>query len=160
MAMVGAYAVAIAESDLATYRAAFNLPPCTTANGCFQKVNQSGQPQPLPGAAPSGTGWQTEVAIDLDAVSALCPNCKIALVEASTDANGNLAQAQFSAAHLTPAPQVITDSWGTVPASAANQQAANQQQQSLEHSASFTFPGIATVATSGDFGYLGVGQNR
>ena len=37
-----------AESDLAVYRAQFGLPACTTANGCFQKVNQNGAASPLP----------------------------------------------------------------------------------------------------------------
>ncbi len=30
------------ESDLAAYRRAWGLPPCTSANGCFRKVNQRG----------------------------------------------------------------------------------------------------------------------
>src|SRR5262249_7359046 len=41
IAIVDAYDNPSAESDLATYRSTFGLPPCTTANGCFQKVNQS-----------------------------------------------------------------------------------------------------------------------
>ena len=35
-----------AESDLGTYRSQFGLPACTTANGCFRKVNQNGASQP------------------------------------------------------------------------------------------------------------------
>ena len=38
-----------AESDLAAYRAQYGLPPCTTANGCFKKVNQNGAAEQLPG---------------------------------------------------------------------------------------------------------------
>jgi len=50
VAIVDAYDDANAESDLATYRAQFGLPACTTANGCFHKVNQSGADSPLPPA--------------------------------------------------------------------------------------------------------------
>ena len=42
VAVVDAYDDPNAESDLAVYRTQYGLPPCTTANGCFKKVNQSG----------------------------------------------------------------------------------------------------------------------
>src|SRR5207248_8837669 len=42
IAIVDAFDDPRAESDLAVYRSQFGLPPCTTANGCFRKVNQSG----------------------------------------------------------------------------------------------------------------------
>src|SRR5262245_51160355 len=35
IAIVDAFGYPNAESDLATYRSQFGLPPCTTANGCF-----------------------------------------------------------------------------------------------------------------------------
>ena len=38
----------LAESDLAIYRAHFHLPPCTTANGCFRKLNQDRRRRQLP----------------------------------------------------------------------------------------------------------------
>jgi hypothetical protein len=75
-----------AESDLAVYRAQYGLPACTTANGCFTKVNNQGKRSPLPpsfeAAPPYTEDWQTETGIDLDMVSAICPNCHILLVEA------------------------------------------------------------------------------
>ena len=37
-----------AEADLGVYRAQYGLPACTTANGCFKKVNQNGVQGPLP----------------------------------------------------------------------------------------------------------------
>ena len=40
--IVDAYNDPDAESDLATYRSKYGLPACTTANGCFKKVNQTG----------------------------------------------------------------------------------------------------------------------
>src|SRR5205814_346403 len=70
-----------AESDLAKYRSQFKLPPCTTANGCFAKVNQTGTPTPLPAG---NVGWGQEIALDVDMASAVCPNCKLVLVEATS----------------------------------------------------------------------------
>src|ERR1700676_5180126 len=40
VAIVDAFDSPTAESDLAVYRSAFGLPPCTTNNGCFRKVDQ------------------------------------------------------------------------------------------------------------------------
>ncbi len=42
IAIVDAYGYAKAESDLAVYRSQYGLPSCTTANGCFKKVSQTG----------------------------------------------------------------------------------------------------------------------
>src|SRR5262249_39342802 len=56
--IVDAFDAPSAESDLAVYRAQFGLPPCTTANGCFRKVNQQGNPSPLP--VPNA-GWAEEI---------------------------------------------------------------------------------------------------
>ena len=83
VAVVDAYDDPNAESDLQVYRSNFGLPTCTTANGCFQKVNQFGQPSPLP--SPDTTGWSVEESLDVDMVSAICPNCHIILVEANTN---------------------------------------------------------------------------
>jgi hypothetical protein len=50
VAVVDAYNDPTAEADLAAYRSAYGLPSCTTAGGCFDKVNQTGgktyPPQP------------------------------------------------------------------------------------------------------------------
>src|SRR2546428_9617709 len=42
IAIVDAYDDPSAENDLAVFSSQFNLPPCTTGNGCFTKVNQTG----------------------------------------------------------------------------------------------------------------------
>ena len=72
-------------ANLATYRAEFGLPACPTGTvsaantSCvFDQVAQSGAPS-------SGTsGWDVEISLDVDTVSAICPNCQILLVEASS----------------------------------------------------------------------------
>jgi hypothetical protein len=122
-----------AESDLAVYRAQFGLPPCTTENGCFRKLNQKGKQKKYPA---QNIGWAEESAVDLDMASAMCPNCRIWLVEANTNAFKDLAAAVDTAARL--GAHVISNSYGGTDAS------------SLQHS--YRHPGIAITASSGDSG--------
>jgi hypothetical protein len=82
VALVDAYDDPTIESDLATYRAYYGLPPCTTANGCFKKVNQDGEQGNYPIVA--NPSWEPEIALDTEMVSAICPNCHILLVEANS----------------------------------------------------------------------------
>jgi hypothetical protein len=106
IAVVDAFDDPNAESDLATYRSTYGLPACTTANGCFEKVNQEG----VQGDYPSpDAGWAQEVSLDLDMVSAVCPKCHLMLVEA--DDNGNsLFTAEQEAVAL--GATVVSNSWG------------------------------------------------
>src|SRR5437868_265801 len=86
VAIVDAYGYTNAERDLGVYRSQFGLPACTTANGCFRKVDQNGGT-----AYPNdNTGWEQETALDLDMASSMCPNCKILLVQASSSSLANL----------------------------------------------------------------------
>ena len=55
VALVDAYDDPTIESDLNTYRAYYGIPPCTTANGCFRKVNQDGEQGNYPIANPAGS---------------------------------------------------------------------------------------------------------
>ncbi len=106
VAIVDAYDDPNAEADLAVYRAAYGLPPCTTANGCFRKVNQSGGTT-YPRA---NIGWAEEISLDVDMVSAVCQNCHILLVEASTNSTTNLIAAEATAGRL--GADAISNSWG------------------------------------------------
>jgi MYXO-CTERM domain-containing protein len=65
-----------AESNLAVYRAQYGLPPCTTANGCFMKIDEHGGT-----SYPAPTTDELEQNLDLDMVSAACPACRIMFVE-------------------------------------------------------------------------------
>jgi hypothetical protein len=127
-----------AESDLATYRATYGLPACTSADGCFAKVNEHGAATPLP--APSSS-WETEISLDLDAVSALCPNCHILLVEANTTSLSDMDTAMATAAGA--GARQISDSWSVAASSPIP--------------GTYTFPGVAVVAATGDTGYDGPG---
>ena len=146
IAIVDAYDDPNAESDLAAYRSEFGLPPCTSANGCFAKYNQTGGTN-YPTTVDSG--WELEISLDLDAVSALCPNCNIDLIEANTDGTSDLAAAQLEAGML--APSVITDSWDVA--------LSGGQARNFPTTGDYTFPGITTVAASGDSGYPGAFTN-
>lgn len=97
VAVVDAYDDPAAESDLAVYRSAFGLPACTTGNGCMRKVNQHG----ATGAYPAlNAAWAQEISLDLDVVSAACPNCKILLVEANSPSFDDLGAAEDTAVAL------------------------------------------------------------
>jgi subtilase family serine protease len=136
VAIVDAYGYTNAESDLAVYRAQFGLPPCTTANGCFRKVNQKGNAGSYPR---QDTGWAQESALDLDMVSAMCPNCKIILVEANSNSFANLAAAENKAAAL--GAHVISNSYG------------GGESWSFVYESAYNHAGVAITVSSGDSGY-------
>lgn len=124
-----------AESDLGVYRSQYGLPPCTTANGCFRKVDQTGgtnYPTPDP-------GWATEISLDLDMVSAICPNCHILLVEAQLPVTTDLETAENTAAHL--GANVISNSYGGSESQASDP--------------AYAHSGIVITASTGDSGYSG-----
>jgi subtilase family serine protease len=137
VAIVDAYDAPTAEADLAVYRKHFGLPPCTTANGCFTKVSQTGSRTNLPRA---DGGWAQEISLDLDMVSATCPDCKILLVEAKSASFKNLAAAVKFAA--TRGVAAISNSYGGTDFPGTGSTAAAYDQ-----------PGIAVTAASGDFGF-------
>nr|MDP9106843.1 hypothetical protein [Candidatus Eremiobacteraeota bacterium] len=81
------------ESDLGVYRAKFGLPPCTTSNGCFRKVSLA-----LLGTLLAGNqGWGQEASLDTQIASAVCPNCKLLVVEAASDSPAALLDAARTA---------------------------------------------------------------
>jgi subtilase family serine protease len=94
VAIVDAYGYPKAESDLAVYRSQYGLPACTVATGCLTIVDQNGGSY-LP---KYNYGWAGEQALDLDAVSATCPDCKILLVQASSASLTDLGTAVNTAA--------------------------------------------------------------
>src|SRR3954453_10551785 len=127
-----------AESDLATYRSTYGLPPCTTANGCFRKVNQNGAASPLPA---SDAGWAGEISLDLDMVSAVCPSCKILLVEANSAYDSDLFVAEDRA--VTLGARYVSNSWG----------GGEWSGQTTSADPHFNHPGVVITASTGDSGY-------
>jgi len=93
------------ESDLGVYDKNFGLPTCTTGNGCFKKVNQTGGTK----YPPTNSGWALEISLDVEIAHAACPNCKILLVEANSNSFSNLLAAEdYAISHST----VVSNSWG------------------------------------------------
>jgi subtilase family serine protease len=136
IAIVDAFNDPNAESDLGVYRNKFGLSACTTANGCFKKVNQTGGTQ-----YPSGNvGWGQEISLDLDMASAVCPNCHILLVEASDNSFANLGKAVDEAALL--GATEISNSYG-----------GGEYSSEGSDQLHFNHPGIAITVSSGDSGY-------
>jgi hypothetical protein len=141
IAIVDAFGYPNLESDLATYRAQFGLPPCTVASGCLEIVNQNGQTAPLPPEGPADASWTIETALDVDAASAMCPRCKLLVVQASDSGMGLFtAQNAAAAAH----PTVISDSWGI---------ATGPDDDLSMVEPFFDHPGIAQFVAAGDHGY-------
>ena len=136
IAIVDASGYTNAESDLAVYRAQYGLGACTTANGCFKKVNQNG----VQGSYPrDDTGWSQESALDLDMASAMCPGCKLILVEANSATLANLAAAVRTAASL--GATVISNSYG------------GSESGSSSYKSAYNQPGRAVTVSTGDSGY-------
>lgn len=138
VAVVDAFDDPNAESDLATYRSTFGLPVCTTANGCFRKVNQNGQASPLPA---TDTGWAGEISLDIDMVSAICPNCHILLVEAGQPIISDLGTGVNTAVNL--GAKFISNSYGGPE---------NGSENSYD-TLYYNHPGVVITASSGDGGF-------
>ncbi|HEX6493612.1 MAG TPA: peptidase S8 [Candidatus Dormibacteraeota bacterium] len=137
VAIIDAFDDPNAESDLGMYRSAFGLPPCTSANGCFRKLDaHGGTSYPRPDVA-----WAREVSLDLDMLSAACPDCRIALVEGYGAGVADLGVAVGTAASL-PGIVAIGNSYGVA-----------ESPQETQWDGLYHHPGIAVTAASGDGGY-------
>jgi len=137
IAIVDAYDDPRAESDLNAYRSRFGLGSCTTASGCFRKVNGSGgTTYPSPDVA-----WAREISLDLDMASAVCAACKILLVEASSTSLTALGTAVNTAVRL--GATVVSNSYGS------NQEWSTE----TSYDTYYNHPGVMITASSGDAGY-------
>ena len=136
VAIVDAYNDPTAEADLGVYRAQFGLSACTTANGCFRKIDQTGGTQ----YPSTNSGWAQEISLDLDMVSATCPDCRILLVEANSSSFANLGTAVNTAAKIAGV-AAISNSYGGGDAA------------DTTYGTYYNHPGIAVTASSGDNGY-------
>src|SRR5205823_3983072 len=76
----------------------------------------------------------------LDMVSAVCPNCKILLVESNTNLDSDLYTAEDTAARL--GANTVSNSWG-----------GSEYSGQTADDAHFNHSGVAITASSGDSGY-------
>jgi subtilase family serine protease len=137
IAIVTAYDSPNIEKDLSVYSTTFSLPICSSSNGCFRKVNGTGETAPIPAR---NALWELETSLDVEVAHAVCSNCKILLVEAASSSVNDLAAAVDTAAKL--GADVISNSW--VVKEFRGETALDQH---------FNHPGIAITAASGDTGY-------
>ncbi len=106
IAIVDAYNNPNAESDLNVFSNQYGLPACTTANGCFKKVSQTGGTN----YPRTDSGWALEIALDIQWAHAIAPGAKILLVEARSNSFSNLLAAEdYAKTHA----QYVSNSWGS-----------------------------------------------
>jgi len=132
--IVDAYDDPNIEADLGVFSTQFSLPACTTANGCFSKVYQTG-------SAPAGnSGWGLEMSLDVEWVHSIAPQAKIVLVEANSNGDSDLfASVDVAVAHGA---SVVTMSFGGGESSTESQWDSH-----------FTASGVVFFASSGDSGH-------
>ncbi len=134
IAIVDAYDDPKAQSDLGVFSSTFNLPACTTSNGCFTKVNQNGGTN----YPRKNSGWALEISLDVQWAHAIAPGAKILLVEASSNSFTNLMAAEnYAKTHAG----YVSNSWGGAEFSSEASYDANFQQA-----------GVSFFASSGDSG--------
>ncbi|MBV9380403.1 MAG: ricin-type beta-trefoil lectin domain protein [Streptosporangiaceae bacterium] len=145
VAIVDVYADPRLAPDLASYRQAYSLPACdsTTGAGCLTVLNQNGGSSLPTATDPSGTGgWEAEQALDVEMVSAICPSCKIVMLEASSNSTSDLGTAENSAVNVVGA-KFVSNSWSGF----------DFPGESFYDALYFRHPGAATAFASGDIGY-------
>ncbi|MBI3627905.1 MAG: S53 family peptidase [Candidatus Sungbacteria bacterium] len=145
IAIVDAYDDPNIYSDLATYSKTYAipvLPQCAgpiaaSASPCFQKVNQFGQTFNYPSV---NSGWALEISLDVEVAHAMCQNCGILLVEASSNSYANLMAAVDRA--VTLGANEVSNSYGSAEFSGET-----------GYDAHFNHSGIVFTFSSGDAGY-------
>lgn len=138
VAIVDAYGYPNLERDLGVYRSQFHLPSCTVASGCLRIVDQyGGRNYPR-----MDTGWAQEQALDVDAVSAACPDCTIVVVQARSASFADLGTAVNTAAGQGGV-VAISNSYG------------GSDLPDATYGSYYRHPGIAVTASTGDDGYQG-----
>jgi subtilase family serine protease len=141
VAVVDAFNDPSAEADLGVYDQQFGLPACTTANGCFRKLNQEGKASPLPS---SEGGWATEISLDVQMVHAICQGCHILLVEAANTSFASLGAAVDAA--VKAGATEISNSYGGA-----------EEAGDSSNNAPYNHPGVVITVSSGDCGYYNEG---
>ena len=128
----------------------FNNGPGTPT---FTKVNEYGQPGPLPGTDPAGAAnsgnWEFEESLDVEWAHAIAPKASLVLVECNSTSNADLFTGAKTAAGL---PGVVVVSMSFDEPEFAGEKADDSD---------FTTPaghtGVTFVDSSGDYGAFGTG---
>jgi hypothetical protein len=140
VAVVEGFVYRQAEKDLAEYRSHYGLPPCTSKSGCLTIVNGHGAP---PKYSPF-SGWELEVALDLDMVSSACQECHIILVDSEEESWRALGTGVNRAATL--GATEISNSYGLAEETC-------EGKECTETASDWNHPGIFTTVSAGDSGW-------
>jgi hypothetical protein len=143
IAVIDAFDDPNAEADLGVYDKEFELPECTTANGCFRKINQEGHASPLPR---KNGDWASEISIDVQMAHAVCQSCHVLLVEANSEEFSDLGAAVNAAVNA--GATEISNSYG------GPEEPAHSSVFSEYNSRYYDHPAVVVTASSGDCGYL------
>jgi subtilase family serine protease len=141
IAVITAYDSPNAKKDLDNYNSTFGLgsfPNCTNSaqTACFSKTNQYGG-----NFYPSrNRSWAMEADLDVQIAHAICPGCRLTLVEASSSYLSDLTSAVDQA--VNSGAKVVSMSWG-----------ADEFSSEGLYDYHFSHPGVQFVAASGDNGY-------
>lgn len=103
VAVVDAFDEPNAASDLNTYRTQYGL-----GSASFFKYNQTGQQGNYPPSC-APYGWCIVEDLDIEMISATCPECTIYLVEANSSAGKDLEAAEAEAVKL--GSHIVSNSW-------------------------------------------------
>ena len=142
VAIVDAYDDPNAESDLATYRSQYGLPACTTANGCFKKVEPERRHQLPDRRTPAGPGRSRSTSTWSRRSARTATSCWSRRPRPSIDDLGTAVNSAVSAGRQVRLQQ-LRRRRGLQPTPASD-------------AAYFNHPGVGITASSGDGGY-GVG---
>jgi hypothetical protein len=86
-------------------------------------------------------GWAQEISLDVDMASAICPQCNVLLVEASSATMANLGTSVNTAVKL--GADVVSNSYG----------GSEYSGETTDENTYFNHPGVAITVSSGDAGY-------
>ncbi|HJP78538.1 MAG TPA: peptidase S8 [Pseudonocardiaceae bacterium] len=158
IAIIDAGAYPNLESDLATYRAQYGLPACTTASGCLKIADLHGGAPLTPGTDFLSQYIEEQVAVetalDVDMASAACPDCKIVELQlpdldALAGSTADQQTTDFGIAVNTAA------SLGANAVSMSYQYPSDAFEETGTPGLDLFHPGMAVLASSGDSGYEG-----
>jgi subtilase family serine protease len=143
IAVVDAFNDPKAVANFNVYRSSWGLPACnsSTGAGCLHVVNQNGAASPLPMNA-GFTGWATEESLDVDMAAAICPNCRVYLVESNAPTTKSLGTAVNAAVNVVGA-KFVSNSYG------GSQSSSDSTFDTLY----YKHAGVAVTASAGDNGF-------
>ena len=137
-----------AMADVNAYRKQFGIPalpacpvdgsgvPAPGGTACFARVGEDGTTHSV--GSSDCPGWSGETGLDMDMVSAACPDCSIVVVEAK---NTNDLDEMNSIAAKVVGAAAASNSWGG-------------SESGGDDPSFYDNPGTLTLAASGDSGYL------